>query len=693
MSQLVLISNNYLSVPDARDVNEVPASLAEVGTVLSNMAYYGYAPSFAALAAIQQLSQTTLAHFWTSVEPTFSQLSAADREMSLFVVYKNFPAEVLSLKQGEYWTAQILMYLGAPASLLTQPEAQRPALVQPGSASPTLHPSLTLKKLELAEPTTLDSLYQMLREKSVRWTPTQRTHIGFIHYALGLPPANIEHFRFKENGIALLVDTWSATHHPVLKNATDVLRLAAGLSGGDLSLRDVVVFRSFKRWERKLLLSILEKAPNLNEDFAARAQAWKKLLSKLHPGDYAFVRVSTAYDALYNNKLTSFHQTVEQALSIGDISVLDTLATRPGEFVRRLHQLYALFGESVVQKFRPVTRKLSAIQLLKLQSYLRTINSRQTLMYPPNGNWSRVQIAANNKVIIPLGVLTILLRDIGESLLALIPPLYPEGVALPPEARNIKLQTNDQELAPYGRGTVFAIPEDVRFIRTASYWEQPGQTVWFDNGWNFFNSKWEALSSMCWNAPGLLAEKDGQLIHAEGAQNVAAVFSGDPVNSDELHGRACQLIDLYLEPLQKAGVRYAVWNILSYSRVPFDSVPEVLATLQWGENPEVGALYEPARAQMVFPLKGKNLTKYVAMIDVQARKLVYLDANFPGDVSSAISNSERLSLLMPAYLEYLRALPTVTDYFASVAVGPQVITKEACFTGVGLNLGATSPAT
>ncbi len=70
----------------------------------------------------------------------------------------------------------------------------------------------------------------------------------------------------------------------------------------------------------------------------------------------------------------------------------------------------------------------------------------------------------------------------------------------------------------------------------------------------------------------------------------AAVFSGDPTNSKDLEGRACQLLDLYPNKLVALGVRYAVWTVLCFSRITFSKAIEVHAALQWGEQPrQVGA--------------------------------------------------------------------------------------------------------
>jgi hypothetical protein len=184
---------------------------------------------------------------------------------------------------------------------------------------------------------------------------------------------------------------------------------------------------------------------------------------------------------------------------------------------------------------------------------------------------------------------------------------------------------------PYGRGTVFLLPDDVRFLRTAVYWSAPGHgNVWYDNGWNFFDAGWNPRGACCWNRERFSTDA-----------TVGAIFSGDPTNSKDLEGRACQMIDLYLDQLNALNVRYAIWNILCYSQIAFDVAKEVFAALQWGKDPAKGKLFHPARCQLAFPVKGPQSTKYVAYLDVFKRRIVYCDANLRANVSSAAGNGKR----------------------------------------------------
>jgi hypothetical protein len=464
-------------------------------------------------------------------------------------------------------------------------------------------------------------------------------------------PVDIKKIVFKENLIKFILNNPDVK----LTSAMDVLRLSVGLSNGDISLKEKSKFKNFSRKERRILLNLLEKSSNLEEDVARDKNKWKKLMYKLHPGDYHenFPNVCSVYNKLYNSQVESFNSQIDKYASSKNIAALKLLQSRPGEFVRKLNRMISIFGKDVVKYFVPILPKLKISQLLKIEKYLETINSRKFLSFAPNGSWKKLQII-ENKNFISEEIKSKILKEI-KNVLTIKLSKKLKSVNLSENAKLIKIQTNDSELSSYGRGTVFPIPENIKFIRSASYWQAKTYgygNIWFDNGWNFFDGNWNVMGTCCWNVERF---KDG------------AIFSGDPTNSKDLKGRACQMIDLYIDKLVKSGVRYAVWNILCYSKVPFSKADDVFASLQWGEEAQKGKLFEPKRTQLSFPIKGENYAKYIAYIDLVERKLIYTDANFSANVSSAQMNEKTLEKNMPAFVEYLDTIPSIFDLFKNVS--------------------------
>ena len=641
----ILIGRDLIAFPEAAGA---PAPAASLVTVAANIAHYGFALSAEAYAAFARLGEAELAAWWGEVELVLAVLTGADKKMESFVVYKNFPAEVLAMDEVAYWTRQILMYWGLPDELFTQPEQPRAPLAD----------APAFRTLQLAGADALPRAMQALFALPARWIDAQWEDVRFLVGTLDRQ-VDLAELPFVENRIRLAAFLLERGAGVTVEAATDVLRLAAALSGGDASLREPCKLRRFTRRERKYLLAMLEGAKHLDEDLARRREPWKRLLHLLHPGDYRdrFPRVVAAYDKLYNGEaVPSFNADLERLLAARDREALSLLQTRPGEYMRRLHATLLAFGPDSVRAFGAVIGKLTTIQLLKLHRYLETVDERAWRMFPPRGNWNKVQIVpALKQRRLPRAVRGDLLGMLGGELGRRLQAVG--RVALAPEAARVKLQTSDGELSPFGRGTVFPIPGRIRFVRTATYWKTgpTGTNAWFDNGWNFCAEDWSPVGCCAWNV---------ERFHD------AAIFSGDPTSSKELEGRACQMIDLYPEKLVKHRVRYAVWTVLCYSRITFANAIDVHAALQWGEDPQAGKLFEPSRCQLSFPLRGDSLTKYVVYIDLARRELVYIDANLPARVTSASTNGKLLARNMPAFVEYLAALPSVRDLFAHAPQDP-----------------------
>jgi hypothetical protein len=640
MRNYILARNNIVEIPTGNISGRRDAR--SFGTVSANLAHYGYVLSSAAYGSLFKLDESALAQWWMDIEPVLKKITGDDKEMGDHVVYKNFPQEVLDMSEGEYWLKQIFMYVGFPNDWFTEEEVERePALDK-----------IKPKVLHLASNNSLRNIFSSIAKLPAKWTAEQYKFFEYLVTNENLP-LDVSIIPFKENMVRIVSAVINSGVEVNMRSATDVIRLATALSDGDVSLKTNTKFINFSRKERRFLLNMLENSTNLQEDMARNKGKWKKFIHNLHPGDYAgrFPAVAAAYDALYHNKVETFNAKVESMVGkYPDSGVIKVLQARPGEYMRRLAQLIYLFEDEAAEGFIAVADKLTVSQLLKIQKYLVTVNDRQHRTFAPRGNWSKLQIVENNRKI-PERIRERLLTELDSTLKAKLADKLNYKIYLDKSAELIKLQTSDSELINYGRGTVFPIPANIKFVRSASYWQTSSGSfnIWYDNGWNFFDKDWKEESYCCWTNTT--------------EHNKAAAFSGDPTNSKTADGKACQMIDLYLDKLADAGVRYAVWNILCYSRQSFAEADEVFAALQWGESPQKGELFEPSRCQLSFPLEGNSMTKYIAYIDLETRELVYMDANLRGNVSGAGHNTSILEEQMPAYVEYLASLPTVHDLF------------------------------
>ena len=637
----MLIRNGYLPLSGSRNHEDFARNLGtntSLITIIQNMIAYGYMPSEESVSVLSKLSTDGLVAFWTDLEPNLMSVTSSDMNVGDAVVYKNFPKEVLDMDECEYWFKQILMYWSFSKDYFTQEVDDRKSVIE----------GLPVKVLQLSTDSSLDSILDSLYASPATWTSVQENDVEFLVCVTELT-GNVDNLKVKENLVKVITLFFEKKiSFDVQVSPTDVLRLAYHLSGGDVSLKEKTKLINFNRPTRKFILGLLEVhgSDSLVENFCARKEQWKRLLERLHVGDYAtlFPTVAVAQRNFYAGNGTTRNGKIEAAIKNKDSDILGQLSA--GEYMRRLLKLYGTMGPAAFNMFVLRLPSLTVLQLAKTKQLLLTCNDRKTRMFAPKGNWSRVQIAKNTTNIGKRDIdLVVNAIDVELGLRFKDLTIVTDG-----RLSNVKIQTNDSDLMPYGRGTVIDIPDGVNFIRTASHWKTDGGTSWFDNGWNFFDNDWKNKATTCWN---------------QNTTGGYSVFSGDPVTGMAQNNEGAQMIDIYIDKAVAAGVRYAVWNVLCYSEIAFDDVPFVHASLQWGDDAQAKELFSPDRCVLNFPLRGKNMTKYVAVLDVVERKIIYMDANLKGNVHSAARNAESLETVMPAYMEYLNSIPSLETVFGN----------------------------
>lgn len=638
-NQSIAIENNYLCLPKVEISND-QNNLAEVATIVSNMNHFGFMPSREIFEMFLTWSKTSLNIFWQKNEPVFKSLSKEDRNMADFIVYKNFPSEVLNMSDAEYRIKQILIYLGAPYDLLTEEKQSRPKLDE----------KVTYKVLQLAPESIFVDLFNSLIVRANKWTEKQEEtakHL-FAEFKFDL---DLSAFSFKENGASLSRFAYENNLSISAKNATDVLRMAMDWSKIPFSLPvKQVKFKTIKRSERRFILSLLESSNTLMNDISLKRKLWKKLFSRLNPSDYKLPKCQAAYDALYNKKIKGSESDFKSLLAEGSyLAIHEAQKKSAGFYLRNIHVLYKNFGYLAFEGAIPMLEKLTISQLVKLEKYLLSENDKQVRIIAPKGNWSKAQLLSNDKVKFRQEDLDKFIPNLSKVLNDKLSKLYPNGIVLSEETSKIKLPTNDLRLDFYGRGTSIDFPENLNTVRVASYWESGiAANIWFDNGVALLTEDYKVSSYCSWNT---VRSKDG------------AVFSGDPLPSNNKEGKACQVIDLDLAQLEKSNIRYVLWSITSYNSLKFNEANEILATLQFCEESTKGAIFEPSRCQMAFDIKDDKLSKYVAYLDLKEKKVIFLDSSLPMSTHSITSNRFWIESQFKALKEYSQSQPSVFDLF------------------------------
>jgi hypothetical protein len=106
------------------------------------------------------LSEAELSEWWYNIEPVLKSVTGDDKNMGDFVVYKNFPEEVLEKTYAEYWISQICMYIGMPNEWFAEEEQEREPLFE----------DVELKVLDLAYENSLSKIGEGILGSVSKWT-------------------------------------------------------------------------------------------------------------------------------------------------------------------------------------------------------------------------------------------------------------------------------------------------------------------------------------------------------------------------------------------------------------------------------------------------------------------------------------------------------------------------------------------
>lgn len=681
----ILLKRNFISIPENFSADNL--SDAEFITIINNFSYYGYMLSLESLNTLKKLDRNTAISFIKETIEGLKVVTSEDKNMGDFVVYKNFPKEVLNMSDDVYWIKQILMYIGFDKSIFTEEvEARNDCLDE-------------IKKYKVLSNVKSDFYHTIMNDlisTSNSWSEDQEETANFIYNEFSFN-VDLNLFNFKLNGLKLILNNIEKNKNFKIVNATDVLRLAVLMSGGNPMLKNYTL-KSFKRPERRFLLELLNNTNNLVADIFLNKKVWKTFLRLLHPNDYNFKNVIEAQDIVYNNKYKTFNSSLESLIQNKDPAVFNLIKSRSGLFSNMLYSLYSIFGVQSFKEFITVIDQVDTKKLLKLKVFFNHVNDRKKSIYSAplkkmikvdfnqiklskkeinqtidlntsvellkdkfNQSSIKEETFLNNeseefikkdKVIVKKSDLKLLLSAIDAELKFRLLDKLGHDVFVDENTKFIKIKDNDSSLNNFGKGTVFHIPENINFIRTASLWKKNNSSShWIDNSINFYDKNFNILEACCWNSH----------------RNTYAAFSGDPViNNSE--PTACQMVDIYINDALKNNARYAVWSALSYNNINFSEYDDSVLNVQFGEEKQDGQLFEPSRSVISFHLANQNVkNKVMAVFDLELRTVTFLDQTIPNlSVRSATENCKQIKDFLVYNFENIQNSPSLHDLLSVI---------------------------
>ena len=364
------------------DLREGVCGTAVLATGLRNLECLGYMFRKEDVERLRNSDEASVVICLDQAECTIQTVLTNDPEydgtLQYSPMYPDFPQQVMEASEAELFINAMLHYL-------TDGQYMPDATITKHARSHGDFVPKSLKTLALGTMDEFKEMFRLLMNAATSISQTDTDDLGFFFRNFDdaescIPPKPA----FKENSAILAklcvterhmpLDEYANKHAEAFRNPTDVLRLAAALSDGDVSLAEKPRFRSFTRSERKALLCLLEGCTSLLENMTRRRETWLRLGEALHPGDYPrFAKVNAAYMKLRTGDIPmSFTGQFNIACENGDFATaVQLMSQRPGEFARNIDMMLRRAADTapILEAFDAVADKVAARVLLELREH------------------------------------------------------------------------------------------------------------------------------------------------------------------------------------------------------------------------------------------------------------------------------------------------------------------------------------
>ncbi|MFF0312191.1 hypothetical protein ACFYSC_32540 [Streptosporangium sp. NPDC004379] len=402
-------------------------------------------------------------------------------------------------------------------------------------------------------------------------------------------PEQPERIPVRENR-AVLNEVRLAAGRPLLVDTvTDVLRLACGCSGGDVTLAVPTRFRSFRRAERRILLEALDTvaSPSALGDVPRHRERWKRLGERLHPHEYPHLaRAARVFEvARGERRAVSLDGRVEAALSAGRTAeAVELLGNAPGALLRRLdHLLRAGSASAVLDAAEKAAAGASGRVLLSLREHL------QNRIAPAAGRvfanrHGRAWTAPDTRPPLAEEVVTRALAVLDEEITRRLPD--PGELIVDPDVLDVALPLSGKAVAPgigvLPRGSLS--PVDGELFRFFVHWRQTARRTDYDLSALMLDASYGDPEHISWTNYG----------------NGFAAYSGDLTQAPD---GASEFIDVRLAEATRPII---IPQVNVYAGEPFDQAAEAFFGYMTRDAAQEGRPFEPRTVRMKSDLRGSG---------------------------------------------------------------------------------------
>lgn len=571
--------------------------------------------------------------------------------------YPNFPQQVMK-------SSEVDLYLNALAHYWTNGEWK--SETEKGFTYPLIDIS-NLKIIELGE---VEDYHQLFTDKCssvaginemdkeyMKWYITN--HPNKVAEAL---PNELPHRETATFLAAELMGRSEVDLSQFIKNATEVLRLATYLSGGDLHLQKPCKMKSFKRSERRLMMDLLSKVKHdISEELWQRRECWLRFSEKVHPMEFKqYSNIGEKFLHLHQGKKPqTFNSLMEQAFQAKDVMGLcQQLSKRPTVFARQLDRLLRveqalvatkLYPSFVLFSFEQVAQVVPVPVLMNLLSHFKQRGETQDFRaFFPKGTLTKCYGIEGGLAPLPTFIVEQVLRILEEAVIYQFSQKEALGKVYLDEtlkqyAIPFTQRTSSKSLQTIARYSRLDVSQHTH-LRPFIYWQEAGgKRCDLDLSLIVFTDEFVELDTVSY-----FNLKSGGIMH-----------SGDFVSAKE---GASEYVEIDLDTVEKRGGRYGVVMVNSYSMTPFCELPDCFCGFM-GRDGWSGETFEPKTVKQKFDLSNHATVCVPAIIDFKTREVIWVDMVVSHDevLNNAYTTQSAANYLLRSLIHTQK--PTLYDLF------------------------------
>lgn len=375
---------------------------------------------------------------------------------------------------------------------------------------------------------------------------------------------------------------------------TDVLRLAAAVSGGDVTLETVTRFGSFTRPERRILLAALDGVVTGSRaklsDVARYSEQWKRLGERLHPHEHPYPAAREVFTvARGEHHVQSITAAAEANIRDGAIGrAAQFLEMAPGLLWRSADRLLRSASSdddlaAVISALEDTVQDVSGRVLLSVREHLANRLQPTDVSRVFANRKGRAWVTGDDRKPLDTAAVVWVTAAIDREIVRRLPDLG--QVLVDPVMLGVALPLSGKA-APGGlgmmpRGSVSLVDGEV--LRFFVYWKQHAHRTDYDLSALMLDSTYGYAEHVSWTN-----------YHAGGY----ATYSGDITSAPD---GATEFIDIQLPKVTR---QIIIPTVNIYSGEGFDEAEEAFFGFMIRDGAQKGAPFEARTVRMKSDLRG-----------------------------------------------------------------------------------------